>query len=125
VLAALTVANLASAEAMAAARLALLQLDRTRTTLPAFLILEFRCGPTGELRAALAGSRTGARLFATGPGCRPVDCSRGGFLAALVALAEVRCCFAQATRAMMAAAFVLPVIAFVLWFGVPMRHLND
>jgi len=46
--------------------------------------------------------------------------SRGGFLAALVALAGSALLFLRRpTRAMMAAAFVLPVIAFVLWFGVP------
>jgi O-antigen ligase len=121
VLAALTVANLASAEAMAAGQTRVVAVGQDPNDVARFLdigiplaALLVNCEPRWPARVLALG------YLPLGLVAVLLTASRGGFLAALVALAGSALLFLRRpTRAMMAAAFVLPVIAFVLWFGVP------
>jgi O-antigen ligase len=121
VLAALTLANLVSAEAIATGQIRFAATGQDPNDVARFLDLGF------PMAAILVNCETRwpGRLLALG--YLPlglvavvVTASRGGFLAAVVAL--IGCAvllFRGRVRMAIAAAFAMPVIAFALWFGVP------
>ncbi len=121
VLAALTLANFGSAEAIAAGQIRFAAYGQDPNDVARFLDLGF------PLAALLLNgeSRWPGRLLAFGYlplGLVAVllTASRGGFLAALVALAGCGILLARGHgRALLAAAFALPVLAGALWFTVP------
>jgi O-antigen ligase len=121
VLAALTVANLASAEALAAGQTRFVAVGQDPNDVARFLDLGF---PLAALLLTCE-PRWPGRLLALG--YLPlgliavvVTASRSGFLAALVALAGCALLLLRRpTRVTLAAAFALPVTTVALWFGVP------
>jgi O-antigen ligase len=121
VLAVLTVVNLGSAEAMATGQIRFAAMGQDPNDVARLLDLGF------PLAALLVNCepRWPGRLLAIGYlplGLVAVllTASRGGFLAAMVALAGCALLLLRGhSRAILASAFVLPMIAAALWFGVP------
>jgi len=126
VLAALTVANLASPEAIAAGQIRFAAVGQDPNDVARFLDLGF------PLAALLLNSesRWPARLLALGYlplGLVAVllTASRGGFLAAVVALAGCALLLLRShARGVIAGTLALPVIATALWFSVPHETLE-
>ena len=120
-LAALTVANLGSAEAIAAGHFRFVAAGQDPNDVARFLDIGF------PLAAVLINSesRWPARLLALiylplGLFAVLLTASREGFVAALVALAGCALLlFRNHARGVLAAAFALPLNAVVLWFSVP------
>jgi O-antigen ligase len=121
VLAALTLANFSSAEAIAADQIRFVATGQDPNDVARFLDLGF------PLAALLLNSETRcpARLLALcylplGLVAVLLTASREGFLAAVVALAGCAVLMIRShSRGVLAAAFSLPLIAAALWFSVP------
>jgi O-antigen ligase len=121
VLAVLTIANFASPEAVVTGQFRFAAAGQDPNDVARFLDLGF------PLAALLLGgeSRWPGRLLALGYlplGLFAVllTASRGGFLAAVVALAGCALLLARSrTRVVLAGLFALPVIAAALWFAIP------
>ena len=124
VLAALTVANLASAEAIAAGQIRFVAVGQDPNDVARFLDLGF------PLAALLLNSesRWPGRLLALGYlplGLVAVllTASRGGLLAAVVALAGCALLlgrnYKSHTKGLLTGAVMLPLVAAILWFAVP------
>ena len=126
VLAALTLANFASPEAIAAGQIRFVAAGQDPNDVARFLDLGF------PLAALLLNSesRWPARLLALGYlplGLVAVllTASRGGFLAAVVALAGCALLLLRShARGVIAGTLALPVIATALWFSVPHETLE-
>lgn len=121
VLAALTVWNLVSAEALVAAQTRFVAVGQDPNDVARFLDLAFpfaamllSCEPRWPGRLMALG------YLPLGLVAVLLTASRGGFLAALVALAgSALLLLRRPSRAMIVTAFALPAIALGLWFGVP------
>lgn len=126
VLAALTVANLASAEAVAAGQIRFAATGQDPNDVARYLDLAF---PLAALLLR-SESRWPGRLLALGYlplglVCVLLTASRGGFLAAIVALAGCGLLLARGhTRRVPAWTLALPAIAALLWFAVPHQTLQ-
>ena len=124
VLAALTLSNFASPEAIAAGQIRFAAYGQDPNDVARFLDLGF------PLAALLLNSesRWPGRLLALGYlplGLVAVvlTASRGGFLAAVVALAGCGILLSRShPRTVLAGIFALPALAAVLWFKIPMRR---
>src|ERR1035441_6771738 len=126
VLAALTLANFASPEAIAAGQIRFVAAGQDPNDVARFLDLGF------PLAALLLNSesRWPARLLALGylplgQVAVLLTASRGGFLAAVVALAGCALLLLRShARGVIAGTLALPVIAAVLWFKIPHETLE-
>jgi O-antigen ligase len=121
VLALLTLANFASAEAIAANQIRFVATGQDPNDVARFLDLGF------PLAALLANSESRWPARSLALGYLPLGlvavvltASRGGFVAAVVALVGCAVLLARGhARGVFAGVFALPVIAAVLWFAVP------